>query len=208
MLDKAIPKHLKERDNTFYRDNYSRFIYFVVGVSVCVLLLVFVVFYQLANRPLPSFKAVQPDGKSMTLISFNEPNLLPDTVIRFASKAAVIAYSFDFVHYNDQLNEARPYFTTAGWKEFVSSINPVVSQIKAGQLIVNAVVAAPPVISNEGPLPGVGESWRIQVPLLVAFQSDREIVKTKYIVVITLIRVPTSVNSQGIGIDQFVTSSV
>ncbi len=202
----ALKDKYTPADNSFYRAKYHYFFYGLMLVLVLLLGAVGFVLYQLATRPLPVFDAKQPDGKVMHLISFTEPNLLPDTIIRFASKAAVMTYTFNYVNYQDQLALARPYFTAAGWNEFYNSISGLVSTIAQNQLFVSGVVSGPPVISNQGPLPGKGYVWRVQIPFLLTYQSSTSTVKRKYFVIVSIVRVPTSVNPQGIGIDQFVTA--
>ena len=202
-LDAAKEKYIPKESN-FYRDYYHNFFYLMMAAIVLLLVAVGVVLYQIANRPLPEFAARGAGGVTMSLISFNEPNLLPDTILRFASKAAVTAYTFDFVNYNKELAEARPFFTAAGWSDFNSSISGVINTIVQNQLFVSGVVSGAPVISNQGSLPGKGYVWRVQIPFLVAYQSANTVTKRKYFVVLTIVRVPTSVNPQGIGIDQFV----
>lgn len=204
-LDAAKEKYIPKANN-FYRDYYHYFFYAMMTAIFLLLIAVGLVLYQLANRPLPEFAAKQQDGNSMPLISFNEPNLLPDTILRFASKAAVTAYTFDFVNYEGQLAVARPYFTAAGWADFKASISKLVSTIVQNQLFVSGVVSGAPVISNQGPLPDKGYVWRVQIPFLVTYQSANTTTQSNYFVVLTIVQVPTSVNPQGIGIDQFVMS--
>lgn len=202
-LDAAKERYIPKESN-FYRDYYHYFFYLMMMTILLLLIIVGLVLYQIANRPLPEFAAKQADGKTMSLVSFNEPNLLPDTILRFASKAAVTAYTFDFVNFEKQLALARPFFTEAGWADFNASISRVVSTIVQNQLFVSGVVAGTPVISNQGPLPEKGYVWRVQIPFLVTYQSANSSSQRDYYVVLTIIHVPTSVNPQGIGIDQFV----
>jgi intracellular multiplication protein IcmL len=206
MAQDAIKDKIIPDDNSFYRDKYHYFFYALMGALALLLLAVGLVLYLVATRPLPVFVARQADGKTMKLISFTEPNLLPETIIRFASKAAVTTYTFNYVNYEEQLALARPYFTEAGWADFKASISGLAGSIVKNQLFVSGVVSAPPVISNQGPLPGKGYVWRVQIPFLLTYQSSTTSVKRKYFVIVTIVRVPTSVNPQGIGIDQFVTA--
>lgn len=192
------------QDNSFYRKHYHHVLLGLIAVMFVLMIAIAVVFYQIMNRPLPQFNAVQKDGKSMLLVASDEPNLLPDTILRWASKAAAVSYTFNFVHYNEQLAAARPYYTEDGWQDYLNSVQKLITNIKEGQLFVNGVVSGPPVISNQGIIPGRGYVWRVQVPFLVTTQSANVTRKDSYYVVISIVRVPTSVNKQGIGIDQFV----
>ncbi len=192
------------RENSFYRDHYHHVLLGLLVVIFLLLITLGVVLYQTMHRPLPEYRAEQADGQKMLLTPYQEPNLLPDTILRWASKAAVVAYTFDFANYQNQINAARPYFTEAGWKDYLQSVSGLIDTIVQNKVIINGVVTGTPVISNQGPLPGRGYVWRIQIPFLVTYQVGGPPVKRNYYVVITIVRVPTNVNPQGIGIDQFV----
>lgn len=198
-----VKKIYTAKNNDFYRNHYHRIIQFLILLMMVTIVVVSFVFYQIMNRPLPQFNARQPDGKSMLLAPYEEPNLLPDTIIRWASKAATVAYTFDFVSYKDQINAARPYFTENGWEDYLNSVSKLINTVVVNKLFVNGVVSDTPVISNQGPLPGKDYVWRIQIPFLVTYQSENTTSKKKYYVVLSIVRVPTSENRQGIGIDQF-----
>ncbi|MBX3708608.1 MAG: DotI/IcmL/TraM family protein [Gammaproteobacteria bacterium] len=199
-----IQEQYMPRNNDFYREHYHHIIIGIMGLIVLMMIVVGIVFYQILNRPLPQFNAAQTDGKRTLLIPYDEPNLLPDTILRWASKAATVAYTFDFVRYNAQIAAARPYFTENGWQDYLRSVNKLITTIVQNQLFINGVVSGVPVISNQGPLPGKGYVWRIQIPFLVTYQSANLTTKRSFFVVLSIVRVPTSVNKQGIGIDQFV----
>lgn len=204
MVTEEAQKYTPDK-NAFYRDNYHYFLYGLSIVMVLVLISVFVSYHLLNTRPLPVFYAKQANGKTMHLASTTEPNLLPSTIIRFASKAAVGAYTFRFDKAMDQISEIKPYFTQTGWEGFLIGVQPLVKYVVGNQLTVSGVVVGTPVISNQGELPGLGYVWRIQIPFLVSFQTESKVSKRRYMVAVSIVRVPTSTNPQGIGIEQLVT---
>lgn len=199
MKEKYIPQ-----DNDFYREHYHHVFFGLLMIMGVMLVLIGLIFYQVLHRPVPVFTALQANGEKKQLQSYTDPNLLPDTILRWASKAATAAYTFDFVNYDRQISEARPYFTEAGWQDYLTSVKSLITTIVQNQLFVTGVVSGTPVISNEGPLPKKGYSWRVQIPFLVTYQTGNSQTKRNFHVVITIVRVPTNVNPQGIGIDQFV----
>ena len=192
------------RENSFYRDHYHHVLIGLMVTIVMMMMAVAFMLYQLFHQPLPVFTAIQPDHEKMLLIPYNEPNLLPDTILQWASKAATAAYTFDFAFYKTQIAAARPYFTEKGWNDYIRSLNGVVITVIQNKLFVNGVVSGAPVISNQGPLPGRGYVWRIQIPFLVTYVTAETVSKRSLYVVLTIVRVPTNINPQGIGIDQFV----
>lgn len=203
-LDRVTEQYVPA-DNAFYQQYYRSVLMAFCVLVVLLLGVMGVLLYQTTHRPLPVFYAKLASGEAMPLLPFEAPNQLSDTILRFASKAATIAYTFDFVNYQEQLSLARPYFTQAGWNDFQSSIGGLVSTIVKNQLFVSGVVVGTPVISNQGPLPGTDYAWRVQIPFLVTYQSANVTTRRNYMVVVSIIKVPTLENPQGIGIDQFVT---
>src|SRR3990167_5652792 len=191
--------------NDFYR-RYAH--YFILGMIALLLLMIAVVglvTYQLEHRPLPAFFAQQEDGQKMELTAFYEPNLLPQTILTWASKAAIMAYTFKFQaeSYNEALKLVHPYFTPKGWREYLGPVVSLIDTIEKNQLFVYSVVAGTPVIVNQGPLPQIDYAWRVQIPFLVTYVSANTVYNRKFYVQLMIVRVPTSENPQGIGIEQF-----
>ncbi|MBV8801697.1 MAG: DotI/IcmL/TraM family protein [Gammaproteobacteria bacterium] len=200
----ANSRQLVTKNNSFYINNYQTF-FVVTLIIVCLgLIVVGVLFYQFFHRPDPIYSAVTPKNQQLMLTPESEPNLLPSTLITWANKAVVAAYTFNFVNYDSELSKARPYFTEAGWNVYGALIAPVIQTVKQNQLFVSGVVVGPPVISNQGELPGKGYVWRIQLPFLVTYQSADNISQQSFTVILTIVKVPTWINPTGIGIDQFV----
>lgn len=190
--------------NDFYRDHYNKIVIALIIAMLLMLLLVIIVLYQVSHRPLPKFIAVAPDKNQLELTALDEPNLLASTLIAWVNKAAVAAYTFDFVNYDKQIASVRSYFTDAGWTDYQSSVSNLIKTITQNQLFVNSVVSGPIVISNQGELPNVGYAWRMQMPFLVTYQSAQSSSHSFFTVLITIVKVPTSKNPAGIGIEQFI----
>lgn len=190
--------------NEFYQNYFHTLVVLLVAVILIMLVLVLWVMYQTQHRPLPQFIAVATNGQQIQLIPRNEPSLLTSTILKWATKAAIASYTYDFVNADKQLAAARHYFTDAGWQVFSNSITNLIQSIKANQLFVNGVVSGPPVISNQGEISGRGYVWRVQMPFLVTYQSADTVNRKQFYLSLTIVKVPTWKNPAGIGIDQFV----
>lgn len=187
-----------------YQRGYDR--YYLLGLVMGIFLLLglsVLVLYQLKTRPLPMFTATAPNGKYKGLTPLDEPNLLPETLLQWASKAVTAAYTFDFSSYEKQLGAIRPFFTEEGWISYRSSINALIQSIVQNQLFINGVIVGTPVIASQGDFTG-RYIWRIELPFLVTVQSAEKTVQQHEMVVLTLVKIPTYINPTGIGIDQFV----
>lgn len=194
----------RQERNHFYRDRYPVALLAVLIAMILMIITLVVVLYLVINRPLPEFYAETPTHQRMQLQSHDSPNLLSTTLLRWAAKTAVAAYTFDFAQYNTQLTKIRPYFTDAGWVGYSNSVSGLISTILAQKLLVYGVVAGTPIISNQGELPGHGYAWRVQIPFLVVYQGADVSSQTNYTILMTIVKVPTTQNPAGIGIDQFV----
>lgn len=159
--------------------------------------------YQIKHKPLPQFSAIDPKGKTLSLIPETQPNRLPDNILQWASKAAISAYTFDFLNYQQQINSVRPYFTETGWNDYLQSVNTLIRTLVQNQLFISSIVSDAPVFSHQGVLPGKGYTWRVEIPFLVTYQSANQKSTRNFIVVLSIVEVPTNINAQGLGIDQF-----
>jgi intracellular multiplication protein IcmL len=193
----------KTGSNLFYKNYYQQVVYLIWFLITTVICLAVLLMYQVLHRPLPDFSAITADRRIMALVPYDEPNLMPDTLIRWASKAAVAAYTFNFVDHDKQINSARPYFTPGGWDAYQDAISGTVARVVKQQLFVYGVVSKPAVISNQGPRPIQGYSWQIQIPFLATYQSAEQSRSTDYFVIVTIVKVPTSINPDAIGIESF-----
>lgn len=191
-------------NNEADRQNDTRLMVILIGGMLFALLLSIIIFIQIIYRPLPSFYAISADNQHLKLIARTEPNYVPTTLIKWASEAAASAYTFNFSDYQKQLEAVKPFFTEAGWSSYRNSISSLLNTVISNQLFINSVVSGPPVIVNEGPLPGYDYVWRIQVPLLASYTTAETSEKQNFIVTLTIVKIPTSENPKGIGIDQFV----
>src|SRR3990167_2808726 len=186
----SLAKLRSEDKNLFYREHYHHIILGIIILIAISLLVVGVLLYQIFHRPTPAFIAVEPNNQVMPLNSYNEPNLLPNTILTWASKAATAAYTFDFVNYKDETAAARPYFTADGWADYMRSVQGLLGTVIQNQLFVNGVVAGVPVIANQGDYTGRGYIWRVQIPFLVTYQSANTTSQENYMVIITIIKIP------------------
>ncbi len=189
--------------NAFYRYNFPIMIFLMIICMFFIFALVGILLYEVLHRPLPVFAAVAPNGKQMPLTAYDEPNYLPNTILKWSSKAAVAAYTFNFVNYEKQMSLVRPYFTPDGWNNYQSSLQGLINDIVANKLIVNSVVSGPPIIATQGD-EGDGYQWNIQMPFLVTYQSAETQKQNNFMVQMTVKKVQTHIDPNGMGVDQFI----
>jgi len=175
------------------------FLWLPLAAILAVLVVSAVLFWQVTHRHQPDYTARQPNGQKMQLVPHDTPSLQSSNLLRWASRAAVAAYTFDFVNYEKQAAIAHQYFTDSGWTDYQQALTGPVKSIVAKQLFVNGVVAGTPVIAVTD-----ADSWTIQLPFLVTYQSSDQATRQNFLVKMKVVRVPTWQNEYGIGIDSFV----
>jgi len=171
---------------------------------ICNVLILFFVYIMYLFPLSPKFFSTSFNGSAQELTPIYEPNTSDISIIKWASLATVAAYSFDFVNYDNQLSDASQYFTPNAWDAFYNALDSSnnLNQVISKKLIVNAVVMQPPVILAKGTLNGLF-SWRIQIPLLVTYQSAQGFVSNSLIIDLLVTRFSTLKSIKGIGIAQF-----
>ena len=206
MVDDAV--ELVRLRNNFYRDNYRRLVGSLMVLLVVVVALVGVVFYQIANRPEPKYFATTVDGRIMQLFSLSEAMLSPGELLQWAHGASVSAYTYNFVNYRDAMQQLQNQFTADGWRYYEDALRTArtLEMVIAKKLVVSAVATGTPVILDQAVVSG-RYSWKVQIPLLVTYQSPNEQTQQAMIVTMIVSRVPTVDMPKGIAIVSFVSST-
>lgn len=203
MADDAV--ELVRLRNNFYRDNYRRLVGALLFLLVIVILLGGTVLYQIANRPEPRYFATTVDGRIMPLFPLSEAMLSPAELLQWANRASVAAYTYNFVNYRDAMQQLQNQFTPDGWRYYEDALKSSRSLelIIAKKLVVSAVPTGTPVILDQAVIDG-RYSWKVQIPLLVSYQSPNEQTQKPVVVTMIISRVPTVDKPKGIAIVSFV----
>jgi len=193
--------------NEFYRDNYKRILVallLMVVVNVC---LVGILYYQITHEPVPEYFAMSSTGKIVKLHGLNKPVLAPDVVLQWAERSTVAVFSYNFVNYREALQRAQNKFTSNGWSNYEKALkqSQQLETVIDRHLVVSAVATGAPVILDKGILNG-RYVWKIQMPLLVTYQSASDITQEPLVVTILVSRVPVFNHPEGIAIVSFVAS--
>ncbi len=194
-----------EMRNSFYRDSYSR-VLFVLLLSIAIIFaLVTTLSYLLLNPPPPKFFATSINGRITPLLPLREPNQSDSAVLQWANQAAIASYTYNFVNYRQELEAASGFFTEEGWNQFITALQDsgMLKTVRQKKLIVSAVATRAPIILQKGPLDG-RYSWRIQMPILITYQSASEFQQVRSVVTLLVSRISTVKSVRGIGISQFI----
>lgn len=191
--------------NQFYKDSQRKVILALLVALIVNLVLASMLVYILTHPPAPKYFATSINGRITPLFPLNEPNQSDSAVLQWANQAAIAAFTYNFVNYRDELQASSGFFTAEGWDQFLNALQQSnnLDAVKAKKLIVSAVATRAPIILQKGVLNG-SYSWRVQMPILVTYQSASEFTQQNNVVTMLIARVSTLNSPRGIGISQFV----
>ncbi|KTD53373.1 protein IcmL (DotI) [Legionella santicrucis] len=191
--------------NTFYKDSQRKVVLALLIALLVNVILAFMLVYMITHPPAPKYFATSINGRITPLFPLNEPNQSDSAVLQWANQAAIAAFTYNFVNYRDELQASSGFFTPEGWDQFLNALQQSnnLDAVKAKKLIVSAVATRAPIILQKGVLNG-NYSWRVQMPILVTYQSASEFTQQNNVVTMLITRVSTLNSPRGIGISQFV----
>jgi intracellular multiplication protein IcmL len=193
--------------NQFYRDGQRKMMLIVLGILIVNCILIGLLGYMLTHPPEPRYFATSINGRITPLVPLNQPNQSDSAILQWANQAAISAFSYNFVNYRSELQAASGFFTADGWDQFLQALKDSnnLDAVKTKKLVVSAVATSAPVFLQKGLLNG-RYSWRIQMPMLVTYQSASEFSQQSLTVTMLVTRVDTLNSPRGIGIAQFVSA--
>ncbi|VEB32494.1 type IVB secretion system apparatus protein IcmL/DotI [Legionella cherrii] len=191
--------------NKFYKDSQRKVMLALLIALIINIVLAALLVYMITHPPAPKYFATSINGRITPLFPLNEPNQSDSAVLQWANQAAIAAFTYNFVNYRDELQASSGFFTPEGWDQFLSALQQSnnLDAVKAKKLIVSAVATRAPIILQKGVLNGYF-SWRVQMPILVTYQSASEFTQQNNVVTMLITRVSTLNSPRGIGISQFV----
>jgi intracellular multiplication protein IcmL len=205
--DNAIALVFKR--NQFYRRQY----FLVLGAFVLSLLvigaLIGVLVFLKRNPTQPLYFATDKVSRLIQVIPVDRPNMTNDDVIAWVKEAVEATYSYDYVNYHSQFQDAQKYFTNYGWIKYLGALkasNNVVALTERKMIVIAQSVEQPRILT-QGILGGA-YAWKFEVPLLVTYWLPPYDEKSKFVnpLVVSIIvqRQPILQSYQGLGIVQII----
>jgi len=188
--------------NHWYRDRYI----VQIRISVCLLILSLLLtgmLYWLVSHPSqPKYFATTTSGELIPLTPLDEPNTSNDALLNWTAKVVRQAYTYDAVHYREQLARLEPFFTEKGYKGYLAALNASgnLNAVKEKRLIASAMVSSG-VIVAKGLASGV-YTWKVELQLTVTYTSSEENITQPLTVLALVLRTSTLQNPEGLAIHQ------
>ena len=196
---------LESSTSTFYKESARRVMIVTLLSMLLSVVLASILLYEILNVPEQQFFSTSINGQAKKLYPLELPNQSDTAVSDWAKLAAISAYTYNFVDYSRQLIKLKPYFTANGWDIFLQALRDSnnVDTVIQKKLSVSAVPTSRPIILDKGILNG-RYTWRVQMKMLITYQSASEYTQNATVVTMLINRVSTFNSPRGIGISQFI----
>ncbi|OGT31792.1 MAG: type IV secretion protein DotI [Gammaproteobacteria bacterium RIFCSPHIGHO2_12_FULL_35_23] len=189
----------------FYRDSYRSVVMILFIAIIIIAVMAWIIVYQQTHKPAPKYFATTSAGQLIPMVPLDQPNLSDSAVLQWVSTAVTSLYTYDFLNFRSTFQANSQYFTTDGWRAFLSSLEQSrnLEAVQDKKLTVQAVPAGAPIILSENNINGI-YTWQVQLPILVTYQSLSEEFNQNLLVTIVIQRLSTLDSEYGIGIAQLV----
>jgi|AntDeeMinimDraft_5_1070356.scaffolds.fasta_scaffold05531_3 intracellular multiplication protein IcmL len=197
-------RRIERRD--YYQHTTQRLLVMLLTLLVAVIALVAVVGYMALRGPVVSNFAVTPDLRVVKMTGLEEPLVTEQGLRNWAADAVREIYSFDFVHWRDQMSSTRNLFaTTQAFNAFVSAVDEsgILGTVRRKKLVVSSILKEPANITASGEYKG-RYSWRIEVPMRIRYESSSSARTQDLLINLVVQRVSQAENPRGLGISQII----
>lgn len=142
---------------------------FSLNVMV-IFVLISLLSYLLMNPVRPLYFATDEVSRLIQIVPVNMPNMSTEDVTAWTVKAVQDAYSYDYINYHQQLQNAEKYFTATGWTTYMKALmlSGNMRALTNRKQIALAQVIETPKVLKEAMLNGA-LTWLIEMPLLVIY---------------------------------------
>lgn len=184
----------------------SRLFKLCLILSLALVLSIGGIIFLILSRPKPVYFAATPDLRVMELPPLSAPVVSDQAIVNWAAEVVTNALSLDFLQYRQKLMVVRNDFDPEAFTSFVNSLSTTgnLKKILDERLNLSCVVREAPVVTNSGVVGGK-MTWKVEMPILLSYQSSKGIVASQNLVAKVLIqRTSTLNNPKGVVIKQIV----
>lgn len=192
--------HLKD---DFYRDGFRVVLLSLAMIVVAIGLLIILSLYFFLHQVLPINFPVYEDWRVQADVPLDRPYLHTADLLQWVSTAVPGVFAVDFLNYDQGIKNASRYFTPAGWPEYMAVTNTFMGhdEVLKKKDFVTASATGAPFVVNQAVEDGKYK-WVVQMPIDVRYSGIEGGNQTTSLDVhVTVVRVSTLNNLDGIGID-------
>lgn len=123
-------------------------------------------------------------------------------VLSWSTESALEIYNYDYLNYQYILKKIKPLFTQAGYESYLKALEDSknLELVKTKKLFVSAVPTGEPFVSKEGMSEEGVYKWEVQMPVMVTYKSNTQLVQQQVNIAMDVVRTKLSESRAGIAI--------
>lgn len=131
-----------------------------------------------------------------------QPMLSAAEVMNWSTQSVLEIYNYDYLNYQYNMKKIKPLFTPAGYESYLKALEDSknLDLVKEKKLFVSAVPTGEPFVSKEGASEEGVYKWEVQLPMMVTYKSNTQLVQQQVNVAVDVVRVKLSEARAGIAI--------
>ncbi len=170
--------HLRNR---FYRQKLHQILGIYLLSLIANAILVGIIMYLIKHPTEPYYFPADELSKLIQEVPLQQPNMSLEQTEAWTIAAVESAYSYDFLNFHAQFQDAQKFFTDYGWRQYMQGLqasNNLLS-LKQYKYVVIAKVVNQPKLLTQGILTGAA-SWKFEMPILVEYWMPPYNEKSKF----------------------------
>lgn len=191
---------------------YRAFAVTLVCLISLILLECFVIYYKSKPSPANVYSVVRTNSGVLDKNSIKPiPVTLPfahqsfKNITSWLNDAIIASYTFDFVNFYKNVGNAEFYYTPDGYQAYIQALKSsgLEKDIIGKKLIASIVPLKNPALLTSGYY-STGEFWKFSVPVLINYSGGtNKPYNNKYLIEVTVVKVPAYVSHKGLAISAF-----
>lgn len=193
-----MANRLDRKNSVFFRT--------VIAATVIIIGLMMVTFWRVQHPQEPNYFQVKIDDQGVKrftrLQALDTRFFTRENLLLWVQEVVGNIYTFNAVTYRQRFDYMLANdFTSDGADSFRRALSQsqLLQQVITQQLNLTGLVSGQPVILKQGPLMGQ-YTWKVQMPVLLTFESASQTTTKRIIVTMLIVNVPTEKSPQAIAI--------
>lgn len=203
------PIVLIHRRNEFYRIKLLQ----ILAVFILSLLvngfLIGIIDYLVKHPTAPVYFPADSVGRMIQEVPLTTLNMSPQDLVSWTIEAVQKAYSYDYLNFHAQFQDAEKYFTDYGWRNYMKGLEASNNLLSLSQykFVVIAKAIQPPVLKSQGILNGAA-SFKFEMPILVTYwrppydNDEKSKIENALVVTVIVTRQSVLQSYKGLGLLQ------
>lgn len=156
--------------NSHYRRQYFLALGIFALSLVVIAALVGMLLFVHRNPPHPLYFATDDTTHLVEVVPVTQPNMSMDDLISWVRQAVTVTYSYDYINYRQQLQDAEKYFTDYGWSRYMAALTASnnLLGLQKNKYLIDAQVVGQPTLIAQAYLNGA-LAWKFEMPVLVTY---------------------------------------